>query len=353
MKSLGSGATKLLGKLAINPSYRQAHLARELKVTRSAVNQLWKKLEQENNLRILSNLDYGAIGFQSIYGWASTEMNSQGLSSFERWIRNHSNSIYVLKSLMSSKMDNRLFFEVKAPVGKAFGQFIDTLERYRKKPYNLDITYDYSSAIAHHLNFGYYDGLSWNFESDFRFEASIDAARDYADILPIIHAKRQSSPKNTNLEEKVIAAVLESNYYCTSSDIILAFKRMGLRCPSERTLRRRLSELRASIAQPYLSIDRIGLTQKVIITLEESEESSIYKLLRSQSASFPKVRVVSGTNSIGLILDIPERTDWLHISNIISNIAGTHSRTCTFIARQVQERNWLENIVHNMQKQQV
>ncbi|MCK5239338.1 MAG: hypothetical protein KAR33_07325 [Candidatus Thorarchaeota archaeon] len=348
MTSLGSGVTKLLGRLSIDPSIRQSQLARELSVTRSAVNQLWKKLEQECKLRILSNLDYKSIGFYLIYGWVATRTDNESLSKFTKWVDNNQYTISIAKSQITSKMDNRVFFEALVPEGNDFRSYLDTLERFRKKPYTLDVTYDLTLNVANHFNFGYFNGTSWAFQTDFRFEASIDAAKKYADILPVGQSRRQGPIQRASLQDITIAAALESNYFCTSSDLSNILSRVGLDKPSERTLRRRTTKFRTSIAQPYISLDNIGLTKMVVITLEASEQSDVTKLLRSQAVTLPKVRVLSGSDSIVLILGLPQQTELVHISNAMATIVGAPSEMCTFIAQQVRNRRWLENIVHKM-----
>ncbi|MFX1484906.1 MAG: hypothetical protein ACFFCP_17145 [Promethearchaeota archaeon] len=348
MVSLGSGVTKLLGRMSIDPSIRQAQLAQELGVTRSAVNQIWKKLEQEYNLKIHSNLDYKSIGFHLIYGWVATRSDKDSLSKFERWVENNQYTTNILRSQLTSKMDSRVIFESLIPEGNEFRLYIDILERFRKKPYSLELTYDIASHVANHFNFGYFDGSNWTFQTDFRFEASIEAAKQYADILPTGQSRRQGVLQRASLQDIAVAAALESNYFCTSSELSNILNRVGLDMPSERTLRRRINKLRKSIAQPYLSLENIGLTRMIVITIDASEQSNISKLLRSQAVTLPKVRVLSGLDSIMLLLGLPETTDLIHISNAMAQIVKTPSEMCTFIAERVRDRRWLENIVHKM-----
>jgi DNA-binding Lrp family transcriptional regulator len=331
--------------MSIDPSIRQTQLASELGVTRSAVNQIWRKLEHDYNLRIVSNLDYKSIGFHLIYGWAVTRSDKDSLTKFETWVENNQYSTTILKSQITSKMDNRILFESLVPEGTEFRNYLGTLERFRKKPYSLELTYDTASHVANHFNFGHYDGFNWTFQADFRFEASIDAAKQYADILPVGQSRRQGSIQDASLQDIVIASALETNYFCTSSDLTNIMSRLGLDMPSERTLRRKISKLRTSIAQPYLSLDNIGLTRMIAITIEVSEQSNISKLLRSQAVTLPKVRVLSGLDSIVLLLDLPPTTDLFHISNAMTHLVKTPSEICTFIAEQGRDRRWLQNIV--------
>ncbi len=348
MASLGTGVAKLLGRLSINPATRQSQLAQDLNVTRSAVNQLWKKLEQENNLRILSNLDYKAIGFHLVYGWVATRTDKDTLSKFQKWIENHEYTISVARSKLTSFMDDRIIFESLVPEGNDVRSFLQTVERFRKKPYSLNVTYDFASNIANHFNFGYFDGSTWNFQTDFRLEAAIDAAKKYADILPVGQSKRQGTIRRVSLQDITIAAALESNYFVTSSELSNILSRVGLDVPSERTLRRRINKFRELTAQPYISLENIGLSRTFAVTLEASEQSNVSKLLRSQAVTMPKARVLSGSDSMLLVLNLPADTDLFYISNAMTHIVSSPTETCTFIAEQVRERRWLENIVHKM-----
>ncbi|MDF1538813.1 MAG: hypothetical protein P1Q69_07920 [Candidatus Thorarchaeota archaeon] len=348
MTSLESGITKLLGRLSIDPSIRQSAVAQELNVTRSAVNQLWKKLEIEHNLRILSNLDYKSIGFHHIYGWVSTRSDIDSITKFQHWIKNNQYIVRVLKSQLTSKMDNRVLFEALVPEGNDLRLFIDTLQRFRKKPYSLDVIYDFTTNVANHFNFGYFNGTSWAFQTDFRFEASIDAAKQYADILPVGQSRRQGPLGRASIQDVIIAATIESDYFSTSSHISNILYRVGLNLPSERTLRRRINKFRSTIAQPYISLDHIGLERIIGITIDASAQSNISKLMRSQAVTLPKVRVLTGSDTIVLILGLPPQTDLFHISNAMTHIVKAPSEMCTFIAEQVRDTRWLENIIHKM-----
>ena len=342
--TLKPGITRLLGRLAINPSIRQAALAKSLDVTRSAVNQIWRKLEEQHSMNIMGNLDYGAIGYHLIFGWAVSETPSQGFSKFIEWLRNNSFTSSIHQSLMTQKMDNRVLFEALVPYGKELESYVQLLNVFRKRPYNLQISSNSASHIANNLNLGLLVDGSWRFESEFRFEATIDAAKKYAEVLPGIRDIQQSPPKPVPLLDLAIAAAMETNYRVTAPELVFTLGKFGLDVPSERTLRRRISHLRKSIVQPYLSLTNIGLSKRMILTLEDSATSNIYKLLLAQSNTFPRSRVLTGPDSMALIIDLPDTTDWLYVSNAISNVLHQESEMCTFIAEQLPEKRWLENI---------
>ncbi|MHA1906851.1 MAG: hypothetical protein ACW98Y_06130 [Candidatus Thorarchaeota archaeon] len=343
MTLMKPGMARLLGRLAINPAMRQAALAKSLNVTRSAVNQLWRKLEEQHAMRIMGNLDYGAVGYQLIFGWAVSD-TPQGLSKFTNWLRQNPYTSAIHHSLMTQKMDNRVLFEALVPQGQKLESYVQLLNAFRKRPYDLQITFNNAVRIANNLNLGLLVDGNWSFDSAFRFEASIDAARQYAEILPGIRDIPQSNPKRISPIDFIIAALMETNYFITAPEIGFTLSKFGFDTPSERTLRRMISRIRTSIIQPYLSLVNIGLSKRMILTLEDSSESNIYKLLLAQSNTFPRSRVLAGADSMALIIDIPDSTDWLYVSNAISNVLHQESEMCTFIAEQLPDRRWLENV---------
>ncbi len=344
MCSLGSGALKLLGRLAINPSLRQSQLARNLGTTRSAVNQLWKKLEKYNALRIGGILDYGNIGVRFIYGWAKDTANPITLQKFTRWLKSTPFTTTIYESQITSANDSRIFFEALVPDGEYLNDFFRTLRSFERAPYHLNVFFQHALEIGVHLNLGLYDGTKWQFDPGFRLEASLDGALPYAEILPVSNAVYQTTPRKPDLESLVLVSLLERNYRATWKNAVQQFETFGLEHPSARTLRRRLCDYRKNMVRPLLHIENIGLSKTIVITLEEKNTSNLHKILRAQSILFPKVRTFSGLNSIALILDIPDESDWLVISTAISNIIGSPTKMCTFIAEKSPIRMHLEDI---------
>ena len=244
MRYLGPGELRLLGRLAIDPSLRQAALARELGISRSAVNQIWTNLYRENNLRIRGNLDFGKIGLQMIFGWASSSGGSDILTKFGRWLESSRFVINVVTSTMSSAFDSRLYFEALLPVSSQSGWFHSQIDRFRKKPYSLTIYTSECSRISHHMNLGLFDGSVWGFPDNFRLEASIGAARGYVDILPFERTIKQSAPIDVKAEDLMTAAVLENDYYATATNLADYYSKLGFAPDSGRTFRRRILTIR-------------------------------------------------------------------------------------------------------------
>jgi DNA-binding Lrp family transcriptional regulator len=345
---LGTGVTRFLNRLAIDPSQRQAQMAKSLGFSRSAINQVWKKMEEDHNLKVRSNLDYGALGYHYVYGWGSTTDRGEAIGHLEAWLKRNPFTTTVYRSLMTSRMDTRIFFQALVPFGNHLADYLQSLERFRKRPYSLDVSRDLCSTIADKLNFGYYSNGEWNFESEYRFQASISAARSYASVLPTGRVVKQTTPSETDLVQSIIGASMESDYFVTSANVTKQISRFQIPALSERTLRRRISVVRRSIADAYIELHNIGLPKTVIITLKESRGADTYRVLQAQSSLFPKVRTLSGTDSLVLILEIPEQTDWFYISSAMSNIANSASEICTFIAEQLPFRRWLRDVVGHL-----
>ncbi len=347
MVILSRGSARILSRLAINPSFRQMDLARSLNITRSAVNQIWKELESNHSLRVSGNLDYGAIGFSLVFGWASTRTNIQALDKLIEWLERYPYTCTIRTATVSLSMENKVVFEVLVPGGEERAAFLKKMRLFEKHPYDLTIFQDYAEYISDHLNMGFFEEGSWQFDSGFRFQAAIEASKQFVDILPVTHAIRQSSPYLSSTEMKVIGACLENDYFTTSSKVREFFVDYGIEPPSSRTLRRRIGDLRKTILHPYISVEGIGLNQNLIITLEDSSQYSKYKLLRAQMTAFPKTRTLLGSSSIVLFISLPSKTDWAQISSAISNVLGYETEMCTFIAEQRQKRRWLETILRD------
>ncbi|MGY5860327.1 MAG: helix-turn-helix domain-containing protein [Candidatus Thorarchaeota archaeon] len=350
MRYLGPGELRLLGRLVIDPSLRQAALAQELGISRSAVTQVWSNLTKENNLRIRGNLDFGNIGLRMIFGWAVSSGESDILTKFSRWLDSSRFVTTIALSKMSSTFDSRLYFEALLPMSSQSGWFHSQIDRFRKKPYSLEIYTSECSRISHHMNLGLFDGTTWQFPDTFRLEASIGAARGYIDILPDEGTIKQSDPTTVQAEELLTAAVLEKDYYATATSLADFYTRLGFNPDSGRTFRRRISRVRESIIHPYVEIDNIGLTQRVLVCIREDTyyESAFSRLLHAQAGTFPKARVVSGPSLTLLELEIPNNVEWLELSQILSKLAGNASEICTFIADMREEKTRLESVVTHL-----
>jgi hypothetical protein len=343
---LGRSEMRLLNRLAIDPSMRQAALAHELNVTRSAISQLWNRLEDEYDLAIRGNLDYGWLGLRLLFGWASASETSDVLMKFSRWLKSNPLVTRLTNSMMSSTLGEIIYFEAIVPIGERYAWFHQQIERFKKRPYNLVIEFGEASNISHHMNLALFDGTKWSFSQDFRLLASIDAAKGYVDILPSIGAIEQSISEGISIEDLVTAAAIESNYFVTATQLENIFTDLGMKPAAGRTLRRKISRMRAKVALPYVDLRNIGLPQKLIVCITtQQKESPISRVLHAQASTFPKARVVSGSSMTVLDLDAPKTIDWLTMSQILSDLAGNTSEICTFIADRNEIAKRLESVV--------
>lgn len=350
LRSLGPGELRLLRRLVIDPSHRQAKIADELDVTRSAINQIWHKLQTDFHVDIRSNLDYGKLGLGLIFGWAQDTENSEVLVKFSRWLHTNPFVTRLTRSVMSSTMDARIYFEAVLPMRNQYAWFQSQITRFRKRPYSLGMNVEVASNVSHHMNLGLFDGSSWSFSHDFRLEASIGAARDYVSVLPDVDSVKQSETSNAPLVDLVIAAAIESNYHATASEVKMKLNELGLESLAGRTLRRRLARLRNILTLPYVNIKDIGLDQKLMVCVkdESSQESITSRLLNAQASSFPKARVLSGKTLTVLDLETPLTVDWLTMSQILSGLVGNTSEICTFIANNPEIEKRLESVVSHL-----
>ncbi len=347
IRPLGVAELRVLSRLALNPSLRQAALAEELGVTRSAINQIWRKLESEHGLKIGGTLDYGRLGKRLVFGWARAPETSDVIHKFTRWLSSNPHVSISLDSVMSSTLDTRVYFEALLPSEKQHSWFCGQLDRFRKRPYNLTVIHNEAAQIANHMNLGLFDGQTWKFDAGFQFETSLGAAKGYADILPTTVGKIQTRTAHYTPEETIVASVLEQDYYATSKSLMQRMKSAGVGLlPSGRTLRRKLSQLRAEIALPYLSLEDVGLTQRVVICLHEpSSDSTMSRLLLAQASTLPKVHVVSGSNVTVLDMMLPQSADWFSLSAFLSNLASRRADICTFITEPSKSRKDLESLL--------
>ena len=350
MRYLGPGELRVLGRLIIDPSMRQADLAKELGVSRSAVNQIWSNLTSENNLRIRGNLDFGKIGLQKIFGWALSGEESNVLIKFSRWLNSSRLVTSVLVSKLSSTFQSLVYFEAVLPPGSQSQWFHSQVDRFRKKPYSLEIYTTICAKVSHHMNLGLFDGSTWTFPDNFRLEASISAARGYVDILPIVGTVEQSIPAAVISDEIVAAAVLDENYFATATELAESYTEFGLKPDSGRTLRRRIARVRNSLTSPYVDIDNIGLDQRLLVCIRDDTdtESDFSHVLHAQAGTFPKARVVSGLNLTLLELEVPHSVEWSELSQVLSSLAGNASEICTFIADKSETGTRLESVMSHL-----
>ncbi|MHA2425703.1 MAG: hypothetical protein ACXAEF_13010 [Candidatus Thorarchaeota archaeon] len=315
-------------------------------MTRSAINQLWTKLEQEFGLAIRGNIDYGRLGLRLMFGWAQASGMSDVLTKFSRWLKSNSLVTRLTKSMMSSTLGEMVYFEAVVPLDDRYSWFQKQVERFRKKPYSLTIEMGEASSISHHLNLALFNGSNWSFSNDFRLLATIDAAKGYVDVLPSVEAVVQSKGATLSFEDLVTAAAIESDYYVTAPELAQKFSDLDIKPDAGRTLRRKIANMRRSTSLPYVDLQNIGLPQKLLVCIKtESEESPLSRVLHAQASTFPKARVISGSLLTVLDLEAPKTVDWLTMSQILTNLAGKTSEICTFIADHNKVGKRLESVV--------
>jgi hypothetical protein len=349
LKPLGRSELRLLNRLAIAPSMRQSDLARELSVTRSAINQLWTKLEQEYGLAIRGTTDYGKLGLRLLFGWAQASGMSDVLTKFSRWLKSNSLVTRMTISMMSSTLGEMVYFEAVVPLDDRYSWFQKQIERFRKRPYSLVIELGDALSISHHLNLALFNGDAWSFSNDFRLLATIDAAKGYVDVLPSVGTVTQSKGAAISVEDLVTAAAIESDYYVTAPKLAQRLSDLDIKPNAGRTLRRKIASMRKSTFLPYVDLQNIGLPQKLLVCIKtESEDSPLSRVLHAQASTFPKARVVSGSSLTVLDLEAPKTVDWLTMSQILTNLAGNTSEICTFIADHNKIGKRLESVVSSI-----
>ena len=345
--SVGPGELRLLRRLTINPELRPADLAAELDVTRSAVTQLWKKLVAERDLAIRGNLDLGELGLRLVFGWASSAETSDIIDKFSGWLKTSPFVTRMTRSVMSSTMDARVYFEAIIPVGRTEEWFLGQVSRFEKRPYSLSMKHGIATTTSHNTNMGLYDGTAWDFSNYFRLEASIGAAKGYVDVLPTVGSVDQSDVREPDLETLVYGAAIDDNYFATATMVAERFQEAGLSPPAGRTARRKLRQVRETLATPFVDLKNIGLKQKLLVCASEieAEKSQLSRLLAAQASTFPRARVITGSGLTVLDLEVPEEVDWITMSQILSNLAGKTSEICTFIAGHHEIEKRLGSIV--------
>ncbi|MHA1881480.1 MAG: hypothetical protein ACTSUO_00340, partial [Candidatus Thorarchaeota archaeon] len=331
----------------INPTITKAGLAKDLGITRSAITQIWNRLEQERKFVIRSSIDYKSVGLRGIFGWAETNTQSDSLSNFAKWLRSNPLIHTYTESSIASKMNYLVGFEAIVPMGDQSKHLINQLERFRKRPYSLNVSYDEIKSSRHTLNLGLFDGSRWDFSSNFRFGAAIDAAKDYAEVLPPTNIPRSTYSQMTSIHAIVIALALKENYHIIAPQIAQLLNQLNLEVPSGRTLRRHLSTMRDEIATPYVHIENIGLKDRVMICVEEvgTTSTGLLRVLNAQATTFPSANVSISEKQMLIETDVPTSKDYLTISEILSHLSDSDTSICTFIAKKSPTKKQLEPIL--------
>jgi len=196
------------------------------------------------------------------------------------------------------------------------------------------------------MNLAIFNGNTWSFSNDFRLLATMDAAKDYVDVLPSVDTVAQSKGDKVVKEHLVTAAAIESDYFVTATELAEKYTNLDIKPRAGRTLRRNAANMRKKAALPYVDLQNIGLPQKLIVCIKtESEESTLSRVLHAQASTFPRARVISSSQLTVLDLEAPRTVDWLTMTQILTNLAGNTSTICTFIADRNEIDKRLESVV--------
>lgn len=346
LKPLGVSELRALRRLAIDPSERQVGIAEQLGVSRPAVSQIWHRLVEERGLCVRSLLDYGTLGFSVLIGWGWSEEDATAVKRFSRWLDTSPFVIAKADALMSTKTDERVYFEVLLPLGKHYSLFLEKLTRFKKRPYNLTVECEPTRTITEHMNLGLFDGSSWDFETGFKFEASIDAARGFTEVLPSDTPFDQRHHFEVSIDIVATAACLARNYYSSAPEVHRYIRALGIPAPSLRTIRRKLSECRKILSLPYIEIKNIGLGPSIIACITDwTKGHKISRFLHSQGHLLPRARISSGKRLVTMDMSIPRDSDWFAFSSSLSNMLKSDGEICTFITEGRVIRRGLKDIL--------
>jgi hypothetical protein len=329
----------------MNPHQRPIEIAKELGITRSAVSQTYNNLVTKRLLSIRSNIDVGKLGFFHIIGWAKSGAMAGTIPKLSGWLASNPYVTSISESAISSSLDTRVVFEAILPPGQQHDWFMSQLDRFRKRPHSLEVETNHALSIADHLNIGAYDGEEWTMAGGFRFEASIDAARSYADVLPTVSALDLSKTSTFDKETALIAATMEDNYYIPSREVASYLEGHGYDKISERTIRRRLNMIREKVLKPYVHIQEINLDQRVILCLKEEKDGPLKRLLHAQATTFPKTRVITGENLTLVDIGLPAEADWFAMSNSLSMMAQPPTQFSTLLINRPSVRSSLSQVL--------
>ncbi len=342
---------KILRKLAIDPSMRQVDIATGLGVTRSSVNQVWRKLTKSHGFRVRSIIDYGQVDMTLLFGWAQIPSTSKALASFRGWLESSAFLSDTTYSLLSSTTYATVYFEAVLPRGERTIWFTNQLERLCSTLHGMTIVHGTAAEVSHHLNLGLFDGSRWDFDEGFRFQASTGVARGYADVLPVTNTLKQSESGSGSIVDTALLSVVQLDYHASARQAAASLRRLGLGRLSERTLRRHLERIRNEWAKPYIELDNIGLAQRVLVCVENNpNEQNLSRVLHVQAGALPMARVVSGPRLSLLDLKLPISSNWVALSSSLERMIGHSAQAIIFIAQESMTRKALENLLSSQTK---
>ena len=340
---------RLLRRLVMNPGMRQSDLAKDLHVSRPMVNQTWQKLAHDNGLRVKSNIDYGQVGMSLVFGWAQASETSDRLRDFYTWLESNVHTAEVTESVMSSRSNAAVYFEVIIPPSDTPPFPSRFMEWSSDTSSDFAIKYDLAREVSNHLNMGLFDGGQWTLDEGFRFEASTGAVKDYADVLPTMSSLKLSKPVTATIDNMAILSVLEDNYHASVGEVTKYMSHLGLQSVPERTLRRRIDIIRRRMTLPYVTLSNIGLTDRFFLCIDSgTQESTLSRALHIQASTLPKARVLSGRSLSVLSIELPSLRNWLALTSSLMQITKSPAETLTFIAQESATKNTLEQAIQGV-----
>ncbi|MCF2137079.1 MAG: hypothetical protein K9W43_07505 [Candidatus Thorarchaeota archaeon] len=359
-----SSHLRFLRKICLRPHLRPASHARELGITRTAVHHTIKFLKTEYDFRIQGLPEFQRMGMAVIFGWARSASMTSALSNFSRWLSGLPNVYTIAHSVLSSIGDFRVYFEaliqlspyfdsdyahheVPTMTNRSMSSFLQHLNRFRKRPYSLDVHYDILRSETIHLNLALFDGQTWTIEHAFRLGAVFDAVSRYTDVLPQTEkGDAQQFRASLSREDLIILARMTSDYFVTASEIALLFENMSISPPTIRTIRRWLTRLRDGYIRPYVHIRNIGLTRRFIVSLTNLPySSSVHRMFHAQGNMFPQCRILSGNDSVILDLRLPQTATVPQLSSALLPLSHTSSQINIFETRDLPRRKALEEVL--------
>ncbi|MHA1653839.1 MAG: hypothetical protein ACTSYX_01685 [Candidatus Thorarchaeota archaeon] len=333
MVNLTRSEFRLFRRAVLRPWLRPAALSEDLGLSRSAVSQLLRNLVRKTGFRIKGLLKYPLLDMTVVFGWAQSEGDTKTLGKFTRWLQSRPSVYATARSVLTSMMDNRVYFEALLHRDRELSWFLTQLRRFTRKPYLLDVLFETSTGPQHSFYLADFDGSSWNIDLSFRFEAAMSAARNYTDIFP----ESEDEPTSAKVgsltpADLAILTVLEDNYFATYDDAAAEIRLHGLPVPRGRTLRRRLALLKKSLVRPYVFVRDIGLPERVIVSVQDwSEGRRITRLLEGRFSQFPYARLLSGDQLSLFDLSLPASVDVAHFAQSLVRLAGGDAQICASV----------------------
>ncbi|MBD3408019.1 MAG: hypothetical protein GF411_18005 [Candidatus Lokiarchaeota archaeon] len=337
----------MLNRLVLDPSKRPIALARDLGITRSAVSQIWRQLEQVHNLSVRGMINYGELGLIPFVGLFFTQDEPLKLREVEDWLRQNPFVVSLAPSAVTASMESILIFETVFPLGPKVGHFRSKLAEFQE---SLSGSLLFSPLIhqGQFLNLGRFNGTSWNITDFFRLEAVIHATKDYVDIIPENLLVEISSPSPSNIELSIVAVALEKNYFANTREVLHWFEIFDVIPPSDRTIRRRINEVREKIVTPYVHLTGLNLAQRVALVFKAPPSSDVVRTLIAQLNSYPRTRVAMGNTLTMVYIDLPSSIDWFAISTTVSVLDPSGSILFPFVISEDLIRKGLEGVVQQM-----